>query len=297
MPTVLITGLWSFTGRYLAHELISNGYNVCGTVFDKTPGADNEYSVDLCNLSDVRKLVNQVKPDYVIHLAAISFVAHGDAKAIYLTNVVGTRNLLQALSESNRSPRSILLASSANIYGNAVVNPVTESTPATPVNDYAISKLAMEYMASLWMDRLPITIVRPFNYTGVGQATNFLLPKIVAHFQRGKATIELGNLDVERDFSDVRVVANVYRRLLESGRAGETFNICSGRTTSLKDILTMMTDIAEYSINVKINPDFVRENEIKILRGDNSKLLKTIGKVNSVPVRETLEWMYKEGAY
>ena len=293
MPTALITGLRGFTGKFLAQELIACGYSVCGTVFNQETSGPDEYSVDLCNLVEIRNLVNQVKPDFVVHLAAISFAAHGDSGVIYQTNVLGTRNLLQALSECNKPPQSILLASSANIYGNAIDDPIVELTEARPINDYAVSKLAMEYMARLWMDKLPIIMVRPFNYTGVGQAAKFLLPKVVSHFQRREKIIELGNLDIARDFSDVRMVVNIYRRLLNSRCVGETFNVCSGASICLKDVLSMMTDIAGYSINVKVNPAFVRANEIKVLRGDNSKLLKAIGAVDSIPLRDTLEWMYQ----
>ena len=296
MSAVLITGIRGFTGQFLATELRTSGYQVYGTVFAHQPKS-GEYSVDICEPSQVCNLVNKVRPDYVIHLAAITFVDHIDVDAIYHTNVVGTRNLLQALSEMDDPPDLVLLASSANIYGNANVDPIIESTVANPANDYAVSKVAMEHMASLWMDQLPITIVRPFNYTGVGQTTNFLIPKIVSHFQRKEKTIELGSLEVARDFSDVRVVTAAYLRILESNLSGKIFNICSGTAISLKTVLSLMRDIAGYRINVKVNPEFVRNNEVTVLRGDNSSLLQAIGQLEITPMRQTLEWMYKEGVF
>jgi nucleoside-diphosphate-sugar epimerase len=237
------------------------------------------------------KLIAQVRPDHVVHLAGIAFVAHGDADAIYRTNVVGTRNLLEALSQSTHKPRSVLLASSANVYGNATVEPIVESTVAAPANDYAVSKLAMEYMAKLWADRLPITIVRPFNYTGVGQSLNFLLPKIVDHFKRRAPVLELGNLDVVRDFSDVRSVVTSYQRLLEANTAGETFNVCSGVGHSLQEILQIMRDITGHYPEIRVNPAFVRSNEVHRLIGSRAKLEAVIGPVPAIPLHDTLKWM------
>jgi nucleoside-diphosphate-sugar epimerase len=162
-----------------------------------------------------------------------------------------------------------------------------------PANDYAVSKLAMEYMARLWMDRLPIIITRPFNYTGVGQASQFLLPKIVNHFKSGEKLIELGNIDVERDFSDVRMVAHAYRQLLELSPAGETFNVCSGVAYSMNDVLVMMSEIAGYEIEVRVNPAFVRANEVQRLQGDDSKLKAVVGNLTTISLKETLRWMYE----
>lgn len=295
MPRALVTGLGGFTGYYLAATLKAAGYEVFGTAHGNEPAGLGVFQVDLCDRAALQRLVLEVRPDVVAHLAAISFVAHGDAEAIYRVNVVGTRNLLEALVGCEHQPKAVLLASSANIYGNAAVEMINESVLPCPANDYAVSKLAMEYMARLWMGRLPIVITRPFNYTGVGQAPQFLLPKIVGHFKRGERVIELGNIDVERDFSDVRMVAQAYSRLLECAPVGDVFNVCSGVACSLKDVLAMMAEIAGYEIEVRVNPDFVRANDVKRLQGDASKLQRVIGSLESISLMETLRWMYTEG--
>jgi nucleoside-diphosphate-sugar epimerase len=207
--------------------------------------------------------------------------------------VVGTRNLLEALAGARHKASSVLLASSANIYGNASVPVITEDVAPAPANDYAVSKLAMEYMARLWMDKLPLFIVRPFNYTGQGQGDNFLLPKIVSHFRRREPRIELGNLAIARDFSDVRMVARSYRRLLAAAPRGEAFNICSARSNSLEQVIDMVSGIAGYRIKVEVNPAFVRANDVLTLTGSNAKLAGVIGPIEAPPLFDTLRWMYQ----
>ena len=289
-PRALVTGRAGFTGQYVAAELEAAGYEVVGFSHAAASRPDC-YPADLTDRDAVADAVAWADADIVIHLAAIAFVAHGDAEAIYRVNVLGTRNLLEALATAARKPELVLLASSANIYGNAEAEPITESTPPSPQNDYAVSKLSMEYMARLWADRLPIVIARPFNYTGVGQGENFLLPKIIKHFREGAAVIELGNIDVWRDFIDVRQVASAYRRLVEKRPIGGVFNICSGHAYSLREVIEMTEELAGRRIEVRVNPAFVRANEVKRLVGSNQLLLDAIGPMQVIPLKETLRWM------
>ncbi|MBJ9713705.1 NAD-dependent epimerase/dehydratase family protein [Burkholderia gladioli] len=294
----LVTGLAGFTGRYVAEALEAAGYEVWGTVSPAAaPPTDPALAdarllqADLLDPAALREAVAEARPDAVIHLAALAHVADSDPSDLYLVNVVGTRNLLAALDTLDARPRCVLLASSANIYGNARVESIDESVPPEPANDYAVSKLAMEYAARLWSERLPIVIARPFNYTGVGQRENFLLPKLVAHYASHAPRISLGNLDVSRDFSDVRDVAAAYVRLVEAAPIGETFNVCSERACSLKEVLAMLARIAGYVIDVTVDPRFVRGNEVKILKGSRAKLRERIGELPVTPLEETLRWM------
>jgi nucleoside-diphosphate-sugar epimerase len=289
----LITGLRGFTGYYMAQELTAAGYRVFGTVLPGEQAGPDIFTVDLCDRAAVAAMVEQVQPDVVTHLAGIAFVAHSDVELIYRVNILGTRNLLEALAAARHQPSAVLLASSANIYGNANLPAIDEDVTPAPANDYAVSKLAMEHMARLWMDRLPIILARPFNYTGPGQSENFLLPKIVSHFRKGARQIELGNLDIARDFSDVRMVARSYRRLLAASPAGQSFNVCSGRSHSLGSVIDMMSDIAGYRIEVNVNPAFVRASEVRTLVGSNARLTSVIGEIEQAPLAETLRWMYQ----
>jgi len=287
-PVALVTGHAGFTGRHVGAALERAGYRVVGL-----QDPDSGDAVDLLDRNGVQRVVAAAEPDAVVHLAAIAFVAHGDADAMYGVNVVGTRHLLEALAVQPRRPRVVVLASSANIYGNATPGALAEDQPPAPANDYAVSKLAMEHMARLWSDRLPLVVTRPFNYTGRGQGVQFLVPKIVDHFRRRARTIELGNIEVSRDFSDVRTVADVYRRLVESAPTGEVLNICSGTGHALADVLAMMAEIAGYAIEVRVNPAFVRTGEVARLVGDRSRLEAVLGPVPSIPLEQTLRWMYE----
>jgi len=253
-------------------------------------------AADLGDPGQTAQAVAQVRPDVVVHLAGVSFVGHADVADVYNANILGTRNLLEALAGLDRPPRAVLLASSANVYGNAQAAALDEGVPPAPANDYAVSKLAMEYMARLWLDRLPITLVRPFNYTGVGQSLDFVLPKIVDHFRRGAAEIELGDTDVSRDFSDVRTVAEAYQRLVEAAPAGEVVNICSGVGYSLASVLEMLAGIAGYAITVRRSPALMRRNEVRSLVGSPEKLRRLIGPLPPIPLAETLRWMFEARA-
>ncbi len=288
---VLVTGSRGFTGSYLCGLLRQRGYHVIGLVNGLASGPD-EVSCDITDAGKVVKVVAEVRPDYLVHLAAISFVAHADPEAMYQVNLFGTLNLLQGLAAAGIAPKKVVIASSANVYGNPPVNLVDETVCPLPVNHYGNSKLAMEHMVRTWYDQLPILLTRPFNYTGPGQEEHFLIPKIVAHFRAGKTRIELGNLDVVRDFSDVRDIAEAYAKLLETESDGEIVNFCSGHGTALGDVIDLMQQLAGYRIEVVVNPDFVRQNEIKRLIGNPAKLQSLIGFVPSLPLAETLKWMF-----
>lgn len=295
---VLITGIEGFTGRYLATACAQQGYAVHGLSRFGLQGAmthvEEFHAADLLDAAQLRQLVHAIAPSHVAHLAGVSFVAHEDAEAMYRTNLVGSRNLLEALASMRGPLSAVLVASSANVYGNATAGVIAETASYAPANDYAVSKVALEYLLRLYASRLPIIVTRPFNYTGVGQSEQFLLPKIVAHAKRAAAEIELGNLDVERDFSDVRTVARAYACLLDTHAAiGGTFNICSGRAHSLHEILAIVRRLSGQSLPVRVNPALVRTNDVLRLLGNPSRLEAVIGALPSVDLAATLEWMIR----
>jgi nucleoside-diphosphate-sugar epimerase len=285
---ILVTGADGFTGRYFCQEAKQAGHEII------------DFQADLTDTEAVSAEVKKIQPAAVVHLAAISFVGHASNAAFYAVNVVGTTNLLSAVADLQHTPSKVLIASSANIYGNCEVSPINEEQSPAPVNHYAASKLAMEHMVRTYCDRLPIVLTRPFNYTGPGQALNFVIPKLVDHFARRAASIELGNLNVEREFNDVRMVCKAYSALLEHGKPGETYNICSGQPYTLQQVIDTLTELAGYQMDIRVNPKFVRDNEVHRLCGDPSKLtslLKTHNIEHQHPsLSETLQWMLEKAA-
>lgn len=299
MARILITGVTGFTGRYLAPRLSEAGYEVHGTahgdVGEPITGVKQLHAADIGNPEAIASVVSNVAPDKVVHLAAISFVAHSDVAEMYRINVLGTRNLLEALSRASTGPTAVLIASSANVYGNAREGSLDENFPRAPANDYGVTKAATELLAGMYRDKLQLIVARPFNYTGRGQPDHFLIPKIASHVRRRETHIELGNVDVARDFSDVRGVVDAYARLLEAPAAiGGTFNICSGRATPLKEVVEMISRISGHDLIVRVNPSFVRRDEVKTLSGSRERVEEVIGPLRMPPLEETLRWMLRK---
>lgn len=276
---ILLTGADGFTGRHFLNKAKLLGHEVIAL------------KADLTDSEAVFSEVQAVRPSHVLHLAAISAVTHADEEAFYRVNLFGTQNLLKALFALPEIPLKVLLASSANIYGNALESPISEDYCPKPVNHYALSKLAMELMSASFEQRLPIVIARPFNYTGVWHDNRFVVPKIVEHFQQRAAEIELGNLDVLREYNDVRMVCQAYLDLLDLGAPGEAYNIASGRAVALKTIISTLEEITNHNMIVKVNPAFTRPNEINILSGSPQKIEGLLGPLKHPPLKDTLSWM------
>ena len=281
---VLLIGRDSFTGKYLSEYLKDSGYSIYGTT---------RKSCDITKKDDIKRVLKEIRAEYIILLAGVASPAHGDIDSFYRVNSVGAINLLESLIELNIKPKKIILVSSATVYGNLGKEILDESLCPQPANHYGASKYAMETLASNYFNRLNIIITRPFNYTGVGQSLNFLIPKIIYHFKERKSSIELGNLNVSREFNDIYFVSEIYKRLLESSLNSEVVNICSGREIKLLDIIDIVSDIAGYKIDIRVNPKFIRKDEIKTLKGSPKKLFSLIGEMQQRDFKETLKDMFE----
>lgn len=277
---VLITGIDSFTGQHIVNALSRANYKCLGL------------KSDLRDSQGVRNEILEISPHFVIHLAAISFTAELDSTQIYDVNVIGSMNLLNALIELKHPPKKVIIASTAAVYGDCESSCLEESLCPAPVSHYGCSKLSMEFMSQNYYTKLPIIITRPFNYTGVGQDDKFLIPKIIRAYKEGNNNLELGNLEISREFNDVRDICLMYQSLLDSKFENGIVNLCSGKAVSLKEVIKMMNNISGYQMKISVNPKFIRSNEIENLSGSTLKLHSLIPAAINYTLFDTLDWMY-----
>lgn len=280
---IALTGVDGFTGRFVAEALDVAGIDWVAL------------DADLVDPAAIRRAVADTRFDRLIHLAARAFVDQADWAGFYAVNQLGTFHLLNAVAEERPGARCIL-ASSAQVYGPGAEGLVAEDAPTFPSNHYAVSKLAMEQGAALWRDRLEIVVTRPFNYTGVGQGVQYLVPKIVDHFRTRAAVIELGNTWVKRDFGDVRSVADAYVGLVLAGTIPPIVNIATGTLSSIGEILDMLTTLSGHRIELCVNPAFVRTNDVPVLGGNADCLAVTLPDWRPRALSDTLAWMYGHAA-
>ena len=287
---VLLTGADGFTGRHLAIRLRAEGMRVFGAT--RYPSDSEEVQMDLSDGASVAAAVAKVSPDVVVHLAGITTALHANVAEIYAVNAVGTANLLSALAASPKLPRRVIIASSATVYAPpSDDNPITEDHPRRPAHHYGVSKLAVEEIARLYSQKLPLIVTRPFNYTGVGQTEDFIVRKIIRHFQEGATEIRLGELQLERDFSDVDDVVEAYVRLTRVSTDYAVVNLCSGNVVHLADIVPTLVEITGQPMNVIRDERFFRGGEPRVIRGSTEFLHALIGTFPRRTFRQTLERM------
>lgn len=316
----LVTGATGFVGRHLVRALAREAGGpvaIHGTAFPDLPAgsagalapresaASVSLDVRLLDLRDpaaVRQAVGRARPDRVVHLAAVSNVRSSWEKReeTMATNLLGTFHLLEALRTEAPAAR-ILFVSSSDVYGliTAPDKILAETDPVRAVNPYAYTKAAGEMMCDFYVqvEGLDIVVARPFPHTGPGQAADFVCSdwaRQVARIERGESPprIRVGNLDVRRDFSDVRDVVRAYAALLERGRKGEVYNVCSGSALSLRDILDILLREADLGakgpIAIEVDPAKLRKADQALLLGDNAKLRRETGWAPALPFDRTL---------
>lgn len=296
---VLITGGTGFVGAHLIRFLRSCASDISVLALGAGVGSEPDvhyYRVDIRNAEAVRAVVRDFRPQHVYHLAGISAVdlSWSDPRLTYEVNVFGAHNLFDA-AMSLPSPSKILNISTSQVYATSS-DPLTEESPIGPDNPYAASKAMAELLAVQYRQALVggIITARSFNHTGAGQSPKFALPSIAKQFAEIECSLRppkltLGNIDVERDFSDVRDVVRAYWMLLGSGRAGELYNVCSGYAVSLAKIIKMFEAIAGFKVSIETDSDKVRSNEVMRVCGDPRKIQAEIGWCRQVPFEKTIE--------
>lgn len=288
---VLVTGASGFVGPYLISELEKSGYEVFGV--DRNAGSN--YQADLLDRDSLDKVMKEVLPDYICHLAGFSSVkdSFDNPELCKKINVDGTENLLFSVKRFCPNAR-ILIVSSAHIYGNPEYNPIDELHPISSNSPYAESRILQEKL--VLSSELDVVISRSFNHTGPAQQRGFVCPDFIygaKELSAGKREeIRVGNLSAERDISDVRDVVRAYRILLEKGKKGEIYNVCSGTPVSIQYILDTILNLAKIdSSKVVVDPEKFRPVDVPIMYGDNSKL-KKLGWEPEFGIEETLRDMW-----
>lgn len=299
MKKVLVTGANGFVGQHLVKELSENGMTVVGVggqtgAADKSPFVVEYMVLDLNDAAEVRK-IDFKDIDGVIHLAALATVGGSfDNPMAYITTNIGLEtNLFEAALAEGSKPK-FLIVSSGTLYDPKAPLPMTETSETIPSSPYAVSKIGQEDMARYYGLRgFDCVIARPFNHIGPGQNPGLLVPDIaqqIIECEQGKrAEISVGNLDSQRDYTDVRDIVRAYRLLLEKGKGGETYNICSGKPVSGHDIVSGLLAAADSKAPLKEDPDKMRPSDTPVNYGDSGKLAAATGWKPEIVLETTLK--------
>jgi len=306
---ILITGITGFAGSHLTSYLRGiDGIEVAGldllgptdrfrSLFDD--GGPNVHGCDMADGGLLDEILRIENPDAIIHLAARAQVAGAwqQAGAILETNVVGTQILMQAVQEA--APKAkVLLISSSEVYGRVTPQelPLAETAALRPNNPYSVSKAAQEFVGLAYHEAFDMNVVvaRPFNHIGPMQVGNFVVPAFAAQIAEIEAgmrepVIRVGNLESRRDFTDVRDIVRAYYLLVAHGLAGEVYNIASGESHTISEILEMMLDIAGISPKIENIPELMRPSDTPVVEGDSSKLKSLHPWAADITLRQSLE--------
>lgn len=285
MSRVLVTGASGFVGPHVVAALRDAGHDVY-TTDRRGDATGTHHSCDLTHASATLEMVERVHPERVVHLASASSVARSfeNPQHALQNNLLAACNVFEALRAL--AGVRVLVVGSAEQYGNvpAAALPVRETHAFDPASPYAVSKVAQELLARQYARAhgLDAVMTRSFNHSGPGQSPNFVLAswaRQIAEAEAGlrDAVLEVGNLDVERDFLDVRDVALAYVRLLQYGVPGEAYNVCSGRSQRLRDLVDVLVQFSSVPVRVVTDPARMRPADLPVLRGDPTKLQTASG--------------------
>lgn len=303
----LITGITGFAGSHLAELLIKKEYEVYGTTRprSKTDNIDhikrkmNLRDADLLDSHSLYTILSDIKPDFIFHLAAQSFVQSSWASPANTMemNAVGSVHLFEAVRRAKIDP-IIQIACSSEEYGMVYPSevPVKEESPLRPLSPYAVSKVAMDYLGYQYYQSYGIKIVRTrgFNHTGPRRGEVFVtsnFAKQIAEIEKGlkEPVLEVGNLDAQRDWTDVRDMVRAYLVSVQKCEYGEVYNICSEKAVRVKDMLELLLSFSKIKVDVIQDPMRMRPSDVPVLLGDCSKFRKATGWKPEIPFKKTIK--------
>lgn len=314
---VFISGATGFVGRHLISRLNSPQYTIYGSSFPEKPevfeglGGREIFHLDIRAEEDIFEVIRRVQPDWVFHLAAISNVKHSweERRETLETNILGTLNLFEAVRKHAQKAR-VLFVSSSDVYGiiSSGERVLKEEDDTRAVNPYALTKIGGEILSKFYweIEKLDVLIVRSFPHTGPGQGPDFACSDWacqIARIEKGLAepVIKVGNIDIQRDYTDVRDVVKAYVSLMERGKKGQTYNICSGKAVALRKILEFLCSLSSESVKVKVDSRKLRKTDIPFLVGNNRKIRRETSWEPKIPLEQTLKdlleyWRKREGS-
>ena len=303
----LITGIAGFVGSHLAELLLSEGYEVYGicrprTKRDHIDHIANQLHLEDADLLDSHSLyttISRVKPEYIFHLAAQSFVPTSwvSTSVTLEVNIVGSANLFEAVRQADIDP-VVQIACSSEEYGLVNENeiPIHETNPLRPLSPYAVSKVAMDYLGYQYYQSYKVRIVRTrgFNHTGPRRGETFAesnFAKQIALIEKGKQQpiVWVGNLEARRDYTDVRDMVRAYKMAVEICEPGEVYNICVGKAPKIGDMLNLLLSYSTAKVAIKQDSSRMRPSDVPVLVGDNSKFVEKTGWKPTVPFEKTME--------
>jgi GDP-4-dehydro-6-deoxy-D-mannose reductase len=303
----IVTGAAGFAGSYLVEHLLGHGYEVYGV--DRSGPGDRALQgvltrahFKLCDLryrQEIDAILSEVRPDAILHLAgdAVTYHSIQHPYQTFEANVLTTINLLESVKGLGLRAR-VLLVTSAEVYGEVSLQelPLREGAPFRPVHPYAISKVAVHHLGQLYFRQgIQVIEARAFNHIGPRQRPGFVVPDFAIRIARilcGREQINCiytGNLHPEKDFTDVRDVVQAYRMIIEGGRAGEVYHVCSERFASIREILDMLLAHAGIQVEVRVDGAKVRPTSCPRVLGSSEKIRSELGWAPAISLKQSLK--------
>jgi GDP-4-dehydro-6-deoxy-D-mannose reductase len=302
----LITGVTGFAGSHLAELLLKEGVSVHGILrwrskmdnIELIKNKMNLYEADLLDAHSLYKVIDDIRPNYIFHLAAQSYVQSSWASPSNTIeiNVTGTVNIFEAVRKTGLNT-AIQIACSSEEYGRVYKNelPISENNPLRPLSPYAVSKLAMDYLGYQYFESYGMNIIRTrgFNHTGPRRGDVFAestFAKQIAEIEKGKKepVVYVGNLDARRDYTDVRDMVRAYYLAVQKCKSGEVYNIATGSSWKIKDVLDLLLSYSKVKIKIEKDKSRMRPSDVEVLIGDATKFRKQTGWKPTIPFERTM---------